>query len=156
MFLSRATVRDRNILRQLAGGPYAIHQLVWSLFADDPDRKRDFLFRELENKGLPSFLDPVRAAASGLARWQIETKPFAPELAAGDRLGFSLRANPVVRRRDAQGKQSRHDVVMDAKRRGRETGALARRVVLAHDAGRAWLRAARKTSVFKLTRPRSG
>ncbi len=139
MFLSRATVRDRNILRQLAGGPYAIHQLVWSLFADDPDRKRDFLFRELENKGLPSFLILSERQPLVLPGWQIETKPFAPELAAGDRLGFSLRANPVVRRRDAQGKQSRHDVVMDAKRRGRETGTLAPRVVLAHDAGRAWL-----------------
>ena len=54
-----------------------------------------------------------------------EPKPFAPALAAGDRLGFSLRANPVVRRRDPSRCRSvKHDVVMDAlrDRSGAETG----------------------------------
>ena len=44
-------------------------------------------------------------------------KPFEPTLSAGDRLGFSLRVNPVVARPVAKGQRGkRHDVVMNALR----------------------------------------
>ena len=46
-----------------------------------------------------------------------EPKPFTPVLEPGDQLRFSLRANPVVRRRHASRRRSvKHDVVMDALR----------------------------------------
>ena len=46
------------------------------------------------------------------AHWQVQSKPYAPSLAVGDRLAFDLRANPVVTSRNAAGKSARHDVVM--------------------------------------------
>ena len=47
-----------------------------------------------------------------------EPKAFAPALAPGDRLRFSLRANPTVRKSKEPGQRHapRHDVVMDALR----------------------------------------
>jgi CRISPR system Cascade subunit CasE len=139
MFLSRATIRDRNVLRRLAGVPYAVHQLVWSLFADAPDRRRDFLFREMEQPGLPSFLILSARMPQQPSGWCIDAKPFAPQLEAGDRLTFSLRANPVVRRNDDAGRKVRHDVVMDAKRHSRDAGEFEPRQLLIHEAGRVWL-----------------
>jgi len=139
MFLSRARVCDRSLLRRLAGGPYAVHQLVWSLFADNSDRRRDFLFREMERPGLPSFL--ILSARMPLQQpgWQVEPREFAPRLAPGDILAFSLRANPVIRRHDDSGKVVRHDVVMDAKRCAREAGVASPRPLLIHEAGGHWL-----------------
>lgn len=139
MFLSRATVRDRHLLRRLAVGPYGVHQLVWSLFADDADRQRDFLFRELDQSGLPAFFILSLREPLQLPGWLIETKPFVLQLEPGDRLGFSLRANPVVRRHDDTDRRVRHDVVMDAKRRARESGAAAPRPQLIHESGQEWL-----------------
>ena len=47
--------------------------------------------------------------------FDLDYKPFAPVLSAGDRLGFTLRANPVVARLAVPGERGkRHDVVMDA------------------------------------------
>jgi CRISPR system Cascade subunit CasE len=47
----------------------------------------------------------------------VEIKPYKPQLAAGDRLAFRLRANPTIAR-STEGKKNsiRHDVVMDAQR----------------------------------------
>ena len=59
---------------------------------------------------------PLRAPAGGPPRpvRAGRAKPFEPALAPGDRLGFSLRANPVVTRADPRtGRPRRHDVVMD-------------------------------------------
>ena len=51
------------------------------------------------------------------AHWQVQSKPYAPELEAGDSLAFELRANPVVTTRNASDKPARHDVVMQEKTR---------------------------------------
>jgi CRISPR system Cascade subunit CasE len=48
--------------------------------------------------------------------WSLATKPFEPRLKAGMRLQFDLRLNPVKKSRDANGRQHRHDLVMDMKR----------------------------------------
>ena len=55
--------------------------------------------------GLPSF------------HWAVQSKPYAPELQAGQWLHFDLRANPVVTRPLADGRSARHDVVMQEKTR---------------------------------------
>ena len=92
------------------------HHLVWSLFADTPDRRRDFLWREMET-GVFLILS-TRPPEDRHGLFEIaEPKPFTPALAPGNRLQFSLRANPVVRRRDHSRRRSlKHDVVMDALR----------------------------------------
>jgi CRISPR system Cascade subunit CasE len=116
----------------------ASHHLIWSLFADAAERTRDFLWRE-ERPG--HFLALSRRSpndAQGL--FEVECKPFAPALAPGDRLGFTLRANPVIARPAARGERGkRHDVVMDALRdvpRCQRADARPDAIV---QAGRAWL-----------------
>jgi CRISPR system Cascade subunit CasE len=95
------------------------HALIWSLFADGPDRRRDFLWRA--DDGLFYILS-ARPPVDAHGLFEIDPpKPFVPALAAGDVLAFSLRANPVVRHRGdmlrPDGKSRRvkkDDVVMNA------------------------------------------
>lgn len=69
-----------------------------------------------------------------------EPKPFTPALEPGNRLRFSLRANPVVRRRDTARRRSmKHDVVMDALRARSKSERAARRRALVQEQGFAWL-----------------
>ena len=91
------------------------HRLVWSLFADGPDRRRDFLWREVDRGAF--LLLSARPPDDRHSLFEIdEPKPFEPALKTGDRLRFSLRANPTVRRKRGPPHRhsARHDVVMDA------------------------------------------
>ncbi len=97
------------------GGRHPGHHLIWSLFADQKDRCRDFLWREME-PGHFLLLSPRQPKANHELFEIDPPKPFAPKLANGDRLCFSLRANPVVRRRSRNRRSAKHDVVMDALR----------------------------------------
>ena len=92
----------------------AAHRLVWTLFADSPDRERDFLWREA-SPGMFYLLSQRRPEdATGLFDID-EPKEFAPALRVGDRLQFSLRANATVARGAGSGGRGKpHDVVMDA------------------------------------------
>jgi len=121
---------------------YGQHQAVWQLFDLPPTMERTgtaFLFRHEWHGDFPTFYILSRSAPqdrTGL--WDIQSKPYAPRLEAGDRLHFMLRGNPVVTR---NGK--RHDVVMDAKQRLRwkELRPENRPALntLAYEAGTAWL-----------------
>ena len=110
----------------------ARHRLLWTLFADDPDRKRDFLWRE-DRQGVFYTLS-ARPPEDRLNLFHVESKPFEPHLRVGSRLQFVLRANAAVTR---QGR--RHDVVMDKLRRlSGERAALRERCM--REAGEEWLR----------------
>ena len=128
LYLSRARLRRDSSLRTLLpllldGGnsrgrlQQPGHHLVWSLFADVPDRQRDFLWREMA-QGTFLILSARKPQDHHALFVVDEPKRFAPVLTPGDQLRFSLRANPVVRRRrDTLGLSStKHDVVMDALR----------------------------------------
>jgi CRISPR system Cascade subunit CasE len=67
---------------------------VWSLFADGTDRRRDFLWREVRPSEFLILGARMPVDAHGL--FDLECKPFAPELRVGQRLEFDLRANAVV------------------------------------------------------------
>lgn len=115
------------------------HHLVWSLFADTAERKRDFLWREI---GAGSFL--ILSARHPEDRHGLfdisEPKPFTPVLEPGDRLRFSLRANPVVQRRHPERRRSvKHDVVMDGLRSLAEGERARHRLAAVSDKGLAWL-----------------
>jgi CRISPR system Cascade subunit CasE len=91
----------------------ASHRLLWSLYADTPDRPRDFLWRQTNSGEFLMLGERAPVDTHGL--FELEHKPFAPELAIGDRLGFSLRANPTVSRLTVRGQRGqRCDVVMNA------------------------------------------
>lgn len=119
----------------------ARHRLIWSAFADDPDRRRDFLWRA-EGDGIFHVLS-ARAPSPSPFFEPAEVKDFAPDLAPGDRLEFILRANATRTRtlvRDGREKRVHDDVVMHALRaipRG-EARREAREAVAAQ-AGAAWL-----------------
>jgi CRISPR system Cascade subunit CasE len=100
-----------------------VHRLVWSWFGDHPDRERDFLYRH-EGEGLTTrfFTLSARPPVDPGGLWRIESKPFAPRLSPGERLMFSLRANPTRKKSGGQNQGKRHDVVMNAKVAARSSG----------------------------------
>lgn len=118
---------------------YGLHQAIWSLFADGPDRRRDFLYHVENRQGPPAVLalSARRPGPSGTI-WHVDTKEYSPSLRSGSRLGFLLRANPV-RTRDGR----RHDVVMEEKQRLRSrsvpSDSWPPEAELVQEAGAAWL-----------------
>jgi CRISPR system Cascade subunit CasE len=151
MFLSRVELgplaAEREAFWREISQPYGAHQALWGLLSRGAEQRRDFLYRPEERAGRLSFLvlsaDVPRAPADGM--WLVEAKPFAPEFRRGQRLGFRLRASPVVRKGEKiegrhHGKVRRHDVVMDQARTLEAAGhPLPEPSVLARDAGLAWL-----------------
>lgn len=83
----------------------------------------------------------ARRPVDSHALFDIDTpKLFAPALKTGDRLQFSLRANPVLRRRDPQKERFvKHDVVMDALRSHPDGERAERRFAVMREQGFAWL-----------------
>jgi CRISPR system Cascade subunit CasE len=148
LFLSRARLRRDAPLAALSpllvpaapdARADAAHRLVWALFSDGADRRRDFLWRE---EGPGRFLALSHRPPNPLHEiFELDTKEFAPCLAPGDRLGFALRANPVIARKaEGAARSKRHDVVMDALHalpRGQERRLARPDAVI--EAGRAWL-----------------
>jgi CRISPR system Cascade subunit CasE len=146
LYLSRLTLRRDASLAALEplllcddDGPQAgiAHRLVWTAFADDPDRRRDFLWRQDEKHRW--FVLSERPPADTHGFFAVETKPFEPVLAKGNRLAFALRANAVVTRKDEKGRPKRSDIVMD-RLHAVPKGERARyRDCLAREAGYDWL-----------------
>jgi CRISPR system Cascade subunit CasE len=122
----------------------AHHKLLWSVFADGPDRIRDFLWRD-EGEGHFVTLSARPPVASDLFDAP-EVKDFAPTLVPGDHLAFALRAN-ATRTRKAAG---RVDVVMDALQ-GLPKGARAdERMAVAQTSGGNWLAGQGAKAGFRL------
>lgn len=95
----------------------AHHRLIWSLFADHDDRRRDFLWRDEGGGGFTVLSH--RPPADTVLFEPPQSREFAPVLEPGDRLGFALRANATRTLKSDQlapnGKPRRKhvDVVMD-------------------------------------------
>ncbi len=106
LYFSRLTLRrdpSTDALRQLidpserARATDAHHRLLWSLFSDGPDRKRDFLWRS-EPRGRFYTLSARRPDERHGLFEPPEVKEFAPAFMPGDRLAFLLRANAVTQK----------------------------------------------------------
>lgn len=122
----------------------AHHRLIWAAFADHPDRQRDFLWRE-ERRG--EFLAlSVRPPQPIDLFARPEVKPFAPQLASGDRMAFRLRANATRSRKGA----GRVDVVMDALHSVPKDERAAKRNEIAQREGEAWLARQGEAAGFRL------
>ena len=126
MYFSRVRIRPdvRDVHLLVCGNGYGAHQLLWKLFPGE--EKRSFIFREeIAREQIPFRKgvkgDPVFYLVSETQPITdhplllVDCKSYAPRLVNGERLAFSLRANPTVARKE-EGKKSspRHDVVMDA------------------------------------------
>ncbi len=138
------------------------HRLVWSLFPQDLE-DRPFLYRETAptnaggRRGRGEFIVLSRLAPScGEELFDIETKPFAPALSVGDRLHFSLRANPTTQRSemvDGRRVSRREDVVMRALHDVPKHERAKARPRLIREAGLAWLARQGEASGFRLPDP---
>jgi CRISPR system Cascade subunit CasE len=128
----------------------AAHKIVWTLFADDRERKRDFLWREAG----PGFfyLLSARRPDDRLGLFDVdEPKVFAPALSPGDRLKFMLRANATVARGGEKGVRGKpSDVVMDAIHSAPVAERSVLRSAAVERAGREWLSKQGTTHGFSL------
>jgi CRISPR system Cascade subunit CasE len=113
------------------------HRLLWAVFSDSPDRERDFLWRE-ESPGHFMVLS-ARSPLDPHDLFEIETKPFEPNLAKGDRLRFALRANAVITLRAEGMRGKRTDVVMHRLHEVPTAERAQRRDEIAREAGHHWL-----------------
>ena len=149
LYLTRARLRQDASLAALA--PVLLpadahartgmaHRLIWSLFADTADRRRDFLWRE-DAPG--QFMTLSARPPEDERLFALEVKPFAPVLLSGDRLRFLLRANPTIDHAEPghTRRSRRSDVVMDAlKPVARGEARQQARPQLIQQAGAEWLR----------------
>lgn len=128
--------------------PYSLHQAIWSLFGDRPDRERDFLYHVKESTGPPVvYALSAREPTNSAGLWRVQAVDFAPKLHEGMRLGFLLRANPV---RTREGK--RHDVIMEEKHRLKATPRAEWPIEaeLVQEAGATWLAARSEKAGFRV------
>lgn len=156
LFLSRARLRSSRGEALSAIAPLLIpddpkqqaghaHRILWLLFQDAPDTKRDFLWRD--DRGGKFMILSRRLPTDPHGLFELDKKPFEPDLVAGQRLQFALRANPTValkgaRPPDEQGTRARGqrvDVVMAALH-GTPSGQRAQhRDRITREASTAWL-----------------
>lgn len=153
-WLSRVTsmpdINYRQFVNLGALDPYGQHQGLWKLFEvaqKERTGRVEFLFRTEKKDGLPVFyVLSKRQPCDRTGLWDIESKPYQPDIQIGDRLAFKLRVNPVVTREGEAGSRSkRHDVVMDAKHqmnwKNLPDGRRPTLAYVAQKAGETWLRA---------------
>lgn len=124
----------------------AHHRLIWSIFSDGEGRRRDFLWR---HAGLGRFFALSQRPPSTSELFDPpETKVFDPDLSAGDRLRFTLRANATkdraaisrLKKADRRGMSRRVDVVMDLMQSAGAVGKRADiRPRMAQAAAEAWI-----------------
>ena len=146
MFFSRISLPPANarvVAPTLSDDTYGLHKMVWSFMADSPDRKRDFLYRHEAQKFPCFYVVSTRTPFDSSGLWKIETKPYEPQIGEGDVFQFAVRVNPVVTRRGEDGRQNRHDVIMDAKTALRarlpDRAAWPETDTIVRDAAVAWL-----------------
>lgn len=114
MYLSRITLHTAQLapsqlLHLVERGEYVMHQWLWELFSGG--KERQFLYRREELQGAFRFFVLSQARPAESAIFDVQCRPFAPELNVGQLLRFTLRANPTICK---AGK--RHDLLMEAKR----------------------------------------
>lgn len=136
MYFSRA-----RLLRHSGGMDlYQEHKLIWNLFDSDENASRDFLYRRTGRLGVAEFYLLSRREPEASHEWSVETKPYAPKVVAGASFSFSLRVNPVIRKRDENGKQKRDDIIMETRHKQKsESGKLPETGAIVEKAGRKWL-----------------
>lgn len=142
----RGSLLPHDIAGINGGDGYNSHKLLWNLFSDGPERRRDFLYRFAAIKGSPTFYTvSEREPVDSGNIWDIHPKRYDPKLKKGDLLSFMVRVNPIRSKRDENGRQQRHDVVMEAKNKiGFKTLTADQRppvATLIQEAGIDWLKA---------------
>ncbi len=117
IILTRASLETIHRLRR-KDHDFWEHRMIWNLFDNRPEQKRDFLYRREDPPGQRPFYSLLSArepTCNPLAA-DIQTRAYEPALQAGDRLAFSLRANAVITRKVDDHSKRRHRIdIIDAK-----------------------------------------
>jgi CRISPR system Cascade subunit CasE len=117
---SEALRKDRKIYHDA----YLLHQKMWELVTYDKNQKRDFLYRveydEYQNIKYIYLLAPHQVLSQISMKIAVSPR-YKPQLETGERLYFTLRANPVIKRRE-NGKPKEYGLIMDAKRQFKRNG----------------------------------
>lgn len=138
MYISRANVNHNispNVFYNKFGDFYKVHNTIWSLFDNDPNKKRDFIFKQDNSMSLPVFyIVSKEKPIHDNSVFQIETKEYNPQITSNQTLCFSLCANPAITRQDKEyidengkrqrGKHHKYDVVVDARLRLKSQGII--------------------------------
>lgn len=97
-FLSQTEVPWAWALKQGIGNPYELHQWIWKTLPNDPDARRDFLFRSDVKGGILRvlLLSERVPADGGDATWK--TTEVSGTFLGHRGYRFQLRANPTFRR----------------------------------------------------------
>lgn len=88
---------------------YEIHQALWTLFPENADANRDFLFcvRRSSRNRIELLMQSVREPKISSKEVQIiACRKYSPPLRIGQRLRFLLIANPVKTINDEDGRQN--------------------------------------------------
>ena len=168
MFFSRIRLSSINLDFRSSFGisrlnVYGSHRLLWELFPDDSQARRDFLFRqEFEHeqvsvyqsrqKGRPIFYMVSKRRPAQTDLLQVEVKEYHPVIQEGEHFYFELRANPVISKYDDSSNRSKkHDVLMNAKKAAKEKGNTLSQINLAKEAAaKLWLLKKSKINGFAL------
>jgi CRISPR system Cascade subunit CasE len=141
--------------------PTSTHLLLRQLFAEGPEIKRDFLWRD-EGDGHFVILSQ-RPPADTAGVFQLTSAPFAPEIQAGDTWAFTLRANPVVtskpartaaqlEKHGARARGQKLDIVLQALKLAPDADADAQ-TKIACEVGIAWFASQGSKAGFTLPAP---
>ena len=97
-FLSQTDLPLAWAVKRGLGDPYRLHQWIWDALPDDPDARRDFLFRadSLGERLRILLLSERVPAATGDAAWK--TTEVSGSFLGHGAYRFQLRANPTFRR----------------------------------------------------------
>lgn len=97
-FLSQTDVPWAWALKQGLGDPYVLHQWIWKALPDNPDARRDFLFRSDVKGGILRvlLLSERIPVSRGDSEWK--TTEMSDTFLGHGTYRFRLRANPTFRR----------------------------------------------------------
>lgn len=106
-----------KLITTLQENKYYEHQTLWRLFDEDPNAKRDFLYRQAVEQGqIKYYILSKRKPIDKTGIWYVEgPKTYNPILKIDQKLFFMLKANPVVTVSSKTGQKQRHDIVMHEK-----------------------------------------
>lgn len=130
MFFSRVRIAPGHLGRYFQYNHYQLHQLLWKLFKDKPEKQREFLFRQtIDEQGKSVFYlvskQPPVSTDNALI---VETKPYQFHMQAGELLSFSLRANPVAQIKEVRSEEEQRQHAEQRKTRGLKEKTTKKRV----------------------------
>ena len=97
-YLSRIVMPYESVLQKGLRSSYDWHRWIWKSFPNDPDRKRDFLFRVDVQERQVRILLLSEDVPAAIESWAWESKRVSDEFLNQSAYRFQVRVNPTFRR----------------------------------------------------------